>query len=329
MQKGFVPNINSKFYPEYGVMFNDRGYILPGLKKTYLFTMIEIPHSEELLNVIDWLPNCEDWANANLRGWQSTAIHPEQERELIHKIICTDINVAFRRTYESLMTEWDYVSAIALNKIPKFLPNKIINTMHGPAVQLPSGEYMYSRYKPKRQKRITFSAALGLAFSGINTIGGLAIKGMDTWNNYKRNKAMFKAMDVLIENDKRFHNRMIKMEEDMGLITHTIATGFEQVNEGFSKLNRDVNRVTYRVETMMNQTERYFKETHEQLNNHHLALYYLGKGISYIAPVLNKIRHKLLNFKFMLKGFMDGLDELSTGRLSYEVLDPLTLAKSL
>ena len=37
----------------------------------------------------------------------------------------------------------------------------------------------------------------------------------------------------------------------------------------------------------------------------------------------------LLNFKFMLKGFMDGLDKLSTGRLSYEVLDPLTLAKSL
>ena len=119
---------------------------------------------------------------------------------------------------------------------------------------------------------------------------------------------MSKAMDVLIENDKRFHNRMIKMEEDMGLITHTIATGFKQVNEGFSKLNRDVNRVTYRAETMMNQTERYFKETHEQLNNHHLALYYLGKGISYIAPVFNKIRHKLLNFKFMLKGFMDGLD---------------------
>ena len=329
MQKGFVPHINSKFYPEYGVMFNDRGYILPGLKKTYLFTTIEIPRSEELLNLMEWLPDCEDWAIANLRGWQSTAIHPERERELIHKIICTDINAAFQKNYESLMAEWDYVSAIASSKIPKFLPNKIVQTMHGPAVQLPSGEYMYSRYKPKRQKRIAITAALGLAFSGINAIGGLAIKGMDTWNNYKRNKAMSKAMDVLIENDKRFHNRMVKMEEDMGLITHTIATGFEQVNEGFSKLNRDVTRVTYRVESMMNQTERYFIETHEQLNNHHLALYYLGKSISLLAPVLSKVRHKLLNFKFMLKGFMDGLDELSTGRLSYEVLDPLTLAKSL
>ena len=80
MQKSFVPHINSKFYPEYGVMFNDRGYILPGLKKTYLFTTIEIPRSEELLNLMEWLPDCEDWAIANLRGWQSTAIHPERER---------------------------------------------------------------------------------------------------------------------------------------------------------------------------------------------------------------------------------------------------------
>ena len=210
---------------------------------------MKIPRSEELLNLIEWLPDCEDWAIANLRGWQSTAIHPERERELIHKIICTDINAAFQKNYESLMTEWDYVSTIASSKIPKFLPNRIIQTMHGPAVQLPSGEYMYSRHKPKRQKRIAISAALGLAIKG---------KGMDTWNNYKRNKAMSKAMDVLIENDKRFHNRMVKMEEDMGLITHTIATGFEQVNEGFSKLNRDVTRVTYRVETMMKPNRKIF-----------------------------------------------------------------------
>ena len=30
-----IPPINPKFYPEYGVLFNNHGYLLPGLKNTY------------------------------------------------------------------------------------------------------------------------------------------------------------------------------------------------------------------------------------------------------------------------------------------------------
>ena len=29
-----LPPVHSKFFPEYGVLFNDHGYLLPGLKKT-------------------------------------------------------------------------------------------------------------------------------------------------------------------------------------------------------------------------------------------------------------------------------------------------------
>ena len=44
LQKEHVlPPVNSKFFPEYGVLFNNHGYLLPGLKKTYLFVAVEIP----------------------------------------------------------------------------------------------------------------------------------------------------------------------------------------------------------------------------------------------------------------------------------------------
>ena len=49
---------------------------------------------------------------------------------------------------------------------------------------------------------------------------------------------MDNAVKVLIENDRRFHERMIRMEENVGVITRTTATGFKQINEGFNKLNR-------------------------------------------------------------------------------------------
>ena len=38
-----------------------------------------------------------------------------------------------------------------------------------------------------RQKRVI---PLGLIFSGVSAIGGLITKGVNTWSNYKKSKAM-------------------------------------------------------------------------------------------------------------------------------------------
>ena len=80
---------------------------------------------------------------------------------------------------------------------------------------------------------------------------------------------------------------------------------------------------------MLNQMERRFKDVHETLNNHHLALYFLSKGISGLIPLMRRYRQAVTNYRLLVKGFLDGLDELSTGRLCYEVLDPIMLSKYL
>ena len=55
-----IPPINSKFYPKYGVLFNDHGYLLPGLKKTYLFVAVEIPKKRHIKIIELDFPNCDD-----------------------------------------------------------------------------------------------------------------------------------------------------------------------------------------------------------------------------------------------------------------------------
>ena len=114
------------------------------------------------------------------------------------------------------------------------------------------------------------------------------MKGADMYNNYKRNKAMAAAMDTLIENDRRFHQRMLALEGDLGVVTQTVAMGFEQINSGFQTLNRKIVRTAAEMDLMLNLTEKQFKETHEVLNNHHLALYYLSKGITTLIPLMCK-----------------------------------------
>ena len=80
-------------------------------------------------------------------------------------------------------------------------------------------------------------------------------KGFDVYNNYRRNKALEAAMNTLMENDRRFHQRMMSLEENLGLVTQTVATGFEQINTGFQSLNSSIAKTTFMLESMLNQME--------------------------------------------------------------------------
>ena len=44
-------SIYSKFHPEYGVMFNDLGQLVPGVKKTFLFVSVDIPETDSLKSI--------------------------------------------------------------------------------------------------------------------------------------------------------------------------------------------------------------------------------------------------------------------------------------
>ena len=201
----------------------------------------------------------------------------------------------------------------------------ILYTAYGDAVKLPNGKLWYSRYKPQRNKRV----ALAIMLAVVNAIGGLVLKGIDSYSNYKRNNAMDNAVKVLIENDQRFHDRMLKLEDNVGVVARTTTMGFEQINEGFNKLNRLVQVGFYRVDSMLNQTKQKFRDTHNTLNNHHLAIHYLSKSVGVVLPLIRKYRSMLQKYRLAIKGFIDGLDEMSTGRLCYEILDPIQMSRYL
>ena len=177
-------------------------------------------------------------------------------------------------------------------QIPAFLPNPIQHTVYGDTVQLNNGKIWYSRYKPRRGRR---AVPLGLIFTGINVIGGLAMKGVDVYNNYKRNSAMSNAMEVLIENERRLHDHLIRVEDNVGLVARTTATGFKQVNDGFSKLNSSLLHALFRVDSMMNTMEQCFRDTHDTLNNHHLAIHYLGKALAVVLPLFTRYKNMYKN----------------------------------
>ena len=59
----------SKFHPEYGVMFNDLGQLVPGVKKTFLFVSVDISEPDSLKSIEFQFPDCQEWAGSNLHHW--------------------------------------------------------------------------------------------------------------------------------------------------------------------------------------------------------------------------------------------------------------------
>ena len=76
-----------------------------------------------------------------------------------------------------------------------------------------------------RQKR---AIPLGLIFSGVSAIGGLIMKGVNTWSNNKKSKAMTKA--VVYEAQEIDHRRLTRLEGQTSLLAKTTKTAFQHID---------------------------------------------------------------------------------------------------
>ena len=78
-----------------------------------------------------------------------------------------------------------------------------------------------------RQKR---AIPLGLIFSGVSAIGGLIMKGVNMWSNYKKGKAMTKAVEKLYEAQEIDHHRLTRLEGQTSLLAKTTKTAFQHID---------------------------------------------------------------------------------------------------
>ena len=78
-----------------------------------------------------------------------------------------------------------------------------------------------------RQKR---AVPLGLIFSGVSVIGGLKMKGVNMWSNYKKSKAMTKAVEKLYEAQEIDHRRLTRLEGQTSLLARTTKTAFQHID---------------------------------------------------------------------------------------------------
>ena len=158
----------SKFYPEYGVMFNDLGQLVTGIKKTFLFVLVDILEPDSLKNIEFHFPDCQGWAGTNLHHWRDTEINLQPLRELVHQRICGEMNAAFRDLFEGIKQDWKQLKHVIEQQIPTFLPNQIIHSPYKPrTIVAPNGKKWYSRIYLQKQNRLKRAIPIVAIIAGV------------------------------------------------------------------------------------------------------------------------------------------------------------------
>ena len=58
---------------------------------------------------------------------------------------------------------------------------------------------LYGKETMTDSNRVKWAILLELIFSGVSDLGGLIMKDINTWSNYKKTKAMQKAVEQLYD----------------------------------------------------------------------------------------------------------------------------------
>ena len=78
---------------------------------------------------------------------------------------------------------------------------------------------IYGKETKTEHIRLKQAIPIGLIFSGVCAIGGLLIKGFNAISNYKKSKAMARAMKELYKAQQIDHKHLKRLEHHMSFIS--------------------------------------------------------------------------------------------------------------
>ena len=320
---------------QYGMLFNHHGQVISGLKNMDLFLSVNLPKVEDIAHVPPEFPDCDSWASPHKSKKHSTAYYsilgfgtdgngPMAEfndntthflAEPLHIAVCNQ----YKLKYQNLLRRIDVIKRNITYKIEKVMPRLVPN------------ENAFTFHKETRLNTDRYKRAipLGLIFSGVSAIGGLIMKGVNTWSNYKKSRAMTKAVEHLYEAQEIDHRRLTRLEGQTSLLAKTSRTAFQHIDYRLVHLDNKLNNTVKHMTEFFKRTENQFRFTWEALVSNRLAIQLLSRGSAMYDMVLRQYLHYYQNYDVTLDHFLTGLDALGTGRLTFQVLDPDELARFL
>ena len=277
---------------QYGMLFNHHGQVISGLKNMDLFLSIDLPKVEDIAHIPPPFPECDNWAaphksNRNhhvyfsAHGFGRDNHGPMMElnsntsdylAEAIHITVCNQ----YRNKYVKLLERIEMIKRNITYKIEKVMPRLMPN----------ENAILYGKETLSDASRQKRAIPLGLLFSGVSAIGGLIMKGVNMWSNYKKSKAMTKAVEKLYEAQEIDHCRLTRLEGQTFLLAKTTKTAFQHIDYRLLHLDMKLNSTVQHMTEFFKRTESHFRFTWEALVSNRLAIHLLSSGSAMYDMVL-------------------------------------------
>ena len=330
---GFVRK--PEFRHQYGMLFNHHRQVISGIKNMDLFLSIDLSKVEDIAHVPPPFPDCDNWAaphksNLNQHVYYSslgfgrnnhgpmTELNTntsEYLAEAIHITVCNPYKNKYVKLLEQIETIKQNITYKIKKVMPRLMPNK--------------NAIIYGKETKTDVSREKRAIPLGLIFSGVSVIGELIMKGVNMWSNYKKSKAMTKAVEKLYEAQEIDHRRLTRLEGQTSLLAKTMKTAFQHIDYRLLHLDSKLNNMVQHMTEFFKRTETHFQFMWEALVSNRLAIHLLSSGSAMYDMVLRQYLHYYQNYDVTLDHFLTGLDTLGTGRLTFQVLNPDKLDRFL
>ena len=315
------------------MLFNHHGYVVSGLKNLELFLSIELPKIMDIQHTPPPFPDCDNWAVAppsredgyiTSLGFSTgpSAMRQMENRnmtrflsEAAHTVVCTQ----YKHKYQKLLERIDATKCNIMYKIEKVMPRLLPNER----------AVIYGKETITENNRVKQAIPLGLIFSGVSALGGLIMKGINTWSNYKKTKAMQKAVEQLYDAQKIDHARLQMLEGQTSLLAKGMRTAFQHIDYRLLHLDIKLNATVWHMTDFFQRTENHLAFQWQTLVSNRLAIKLLSSGSAMYDMVLRQYLHYYQNYDVTLDHFLTGLDTLGIGRLMFQVLDPDELERFL
>ena len=183
---------------------------------------------------------------------------------MIHIAVCNQ----YKHKYVKLLERIEVIKRNITYKIEKVMPRLMPN----------ENTIIYGKETQSNTFRQKRAIPLGLIFSGVSAIGGLIMKGINTWSNYKKSKAMTKAVEKLYEAQEIDHWCLTSPEGQTSLLAKTTKMAFQHIDYRLLHLDSKLNSTVQHMTDFFKRTESHFCFTWEALVSNRLAIHLLSSG---------------------------------------------------
>ena len=230
--------------------------------------------------------------------------------EAVHHKVCIQYQTKYNNLLEQIRTIKRDIEYKIKYVMPWLLPNE--------------KALIYGKEMKTEHNRLKRAIPIGLIFSRVSAICGL-LKGFNAISNYKKSKAMARAMKELYKVQEIDHKCLKRLEHHTSLLAKATKTAFVHIDGKLAMLDIKIGNVMTNLKQFMAETTKQFKYTWQVTISNRLA----SSGAAIYDQVLHKYLQYYINYQITLDHFLTGLDSLGTGRLTFQVLDPTELTRFL